>query len=125
MIETENSKSTSVLVVDDNELLVEVITELVHSMPGMLLVGSATSGEGAIEMVREHMPHIVLLDYGMPGMNGLEVARLIKQISNKIKIIGMSVDDALPIVREFKQLGSQFVRKDMLVQKLPALLNGS
>lgn len=124
MTEPDSSKSTSVLVVDDNELLIDVITELVHSMPGMRLVGSATNGKSAIEMVREHTPHIVLLDYGMPEMNGLEVARLIKEISSRIKIIGMSVDDALPIVREFRQLGSQFVRKDMLVQNLPALLNG-
>lgn len=112
----------SVVVVDDNELLVEVIGELVEGLPGFVFAGGANDGMTAVETVTRCQPDFVLLDYSMPGLDGVEAARRIQLACPHTGIIGMSVDDAMAITEGFKALNVTFVRKDTIVQRLPDLL---
>jgi two-component system cell cycle response regulator len=66
-----------VLVVDDNFLNVKLLEELLKS--ASYEVATAMSGEAALEKLRQSRPDIVLLDVMMPGMDGYEVCRRIRQ----------------------------------------------
>lgn len=66
-----------VVIVDDEPLARERLRRLIEEFPGYDVVGEASNGEVALEVIREEEPDVVLLDVRMPTMDGLQTARLI------------------------------------------------
>jgi two-component system, LytTR family, response regulator AlgR len=66
-----------IVIVDDEPLARERLRRLVLEFPGYEVIGEAGDGESALKLVRELQPDVVLLDIRMPGMDGLQVARLL------------------------------------------------
>jgi DNA-binding NarL/FixJ family response regulator len=62
------------LVVDDSEVFLQLMRDVVTQTPGFEVVGDATSGTRALELVASLAPEFVLLDWRMPGMDGVETA---------------------------------------------------
>src|SRR5579863_3351619 len=86
------SKSgASILVVDDERAIVRALQRALKAHGYAVL--TASSGEEAVEMVTKQRPDLVLLDLLMPGMNGLDVCRQVRVMSN-VPIIVLSVKDA-------------------------------
>jgi CheY-like chemotaxis protein len=81
-----------VLVVDDSEVFQQVGASLVAEAQSLRLVGVAASGEEAIELLPELKPDLVLLDVQMPGLGGLETARIIGRDSPQTVVILVSAD---------------------------------
>jgi two-component system phosphate regulon response regulator PhoB len=73
-----------ILVVDDEEDIVELLR--FNLLREGFQVSSATSGEEALSLVRSEMPHLILLDLMLPGIDGLEVARRLKNNPNTANI---------------------------------------
>src|SRR5262249_44159820 len=80
----------SVLCIEDSELNMVVVQRIVESRSWNLI--SATSGEEGLELARQHQPNVILVDMVLPGMDGLETARHLKQDSslNTIPIIAVT-----------------------------------
>jgi DNA-binding NarL/FixJ family response regulator len=76
-----------VLVADDHELIRDGIEAMIDSAPDIEVVGKVATGEDAINMARSVKPDVVLMDIIMPGMNGIEAARWIKEFDAAIRII--------------------------------------
>jgi two-component system, NarL family, invasion response regulator UvrY len=68
----------SVLVVDDQPIFLRAVRQLIDATAGMFVVGEATRGEEAIELVQKLQPDLVLMDVCMPGLGGIQAAREIK-----------------------------------------------
>ena len=66
-----------VLVVDDTDHVRRMLTTMLN-LDGFEVVGGASDGNGAVERTTELEPDVVVIDYKMPGMDGLETARRIK-----------------------------------------------
>ena len=66
-----------ILIVDDSTPVRRALRTCLELTPDWEVCGEAESGQAGIEMVRSSKPDVVLLDYAMPGMNGLEAARQI------------------------------------------------
>jgi CheY-like chemotaxis protein len=81
-----------VLVVDDSEIFQQVGASLVSEARGLHLVGVAASGEEAIRLLPELKPDLVLLDIHMPGIGGLEAARVIRRESPQTVVVLVSAD---------------------------------
>lgn len=93
-----------ILIVDDQNgirvLLVEVFSvEGYHTF-------QASNGKLALEIVRKESPDLVLLDMKIPGMDGLDILKHIKQIDPSIKVIMMTAYGELDMIKEATDLGA-------------------
>ncbi len=67
---------------------------LLRLEPDFEVVGEASDGPAAIELTRDLLPDIVLMDVSLPGMDGIEATRIIHREHPEIRIIGLSTFDA-------------------------------
>ncbi|WP_027091868.1 response regulator [Cohnella thermotolerans] len=66
----------------------------------------AANGRAALEIVRNHAPDLVLLDMKIPGMDGLEILKKIKEMNREIKVIMMTAYGELDMIKEATDLGA-------------------
>jgi DNA-binding NarL/FixJ family response regulator len=97
-----------VLVVDDHKDW----RSYVHSLFLMRaecwqIICEASDGLEAIRKAQELQPHVILLDVGLPKLNGIEAARRIRQLSPNSKIIFLSQEDSPDVVQEALSTGAQ------------------
>lgn len=93
-----------VLVVDDEPEAVELLVEFLASKGYEVL--TATSGEEALQRVKEDRPHLVLLDIRMPKMNGIEVLRRIREIDPEMGVIMVTAVNEEDVGRKALELGA-------------------
>ena len=79
-----------ILVADDNQMVRDAVIELLSSEPNWEVCGEAKDGSEALRKTRQLLPDLILIDVSMPGVNGLEVTRLIRKEVPQIKILVMS-----------------------------------
>ncbi|MCA9925125.1 MAG: response regulator transcription factor, partial [Anaerolineales bacterium] len=79
------------LLVDDHGVVRSGLRMLLEAEPDMEIVGEATSGQEAIELVQLKKPHIVLMDVQMPGINGIEATREIKRLSPETAVLTLTM----------------------------------
>ncbi len=79
--------SIRVVLVEDNQIFREALELLLALQPGVVVIASIDNGSSAAAVVRELQPDVVLLDYRLPGMNGLEVTREIRAGSPGVSVV--------------------------------------
>ena len=84
-----------ILVVDDNSEFLESVVRVLSSDQHLEIVGRAHSGREALEQVARLQPDLVLMDWTMPEMNGLEVTRQLKAQPDAPLIIMLTLHDTL------------------------------
>ncbi len=82
-----------VLLVDDHELFRNGVGRLLKIESGLEVIGEAKDGQEAIEFTQKHNPDVILMDIGLPGINGIEATRVIHKQHPEICIIGLSMYD--------------------------------
>ena len=95
-----------ILIVDDNERIRRGVMDILASKKNWNVCGEARDGTEAIWKARELLPDLILLDIGIPGLNGLEAARLLRQEIANTKILLMSQYDPLPLLPGAIQAGA-------------------
>jgi two-component system response regulator NreC len=93
-------------IVDDNERIRRGVMDILASKKNWNVCGEARDGTEAIRKARELLPDLILLDISMPGLNGLEAARLLRQEIANTKILLMSQYDPLPLLPGAMQAGA-------------------
>ncbi|WP_323752290.1 UvrY/SirA/GacA family response regulator transcription factor [Marinobacter sp.] len=108
-----------VLVVDDHELVRSGITRMLADNPDLDVIGQASSGEDAIDFVRNARPDIVLMDIRMPGIGGLEATRRIIRLDDSIRIIVVTAcaDDPYP-ARVMQSGAAAYITKGADIQEM-------
>jgi DNA-binding NarL/FixJ family response regulator len=111
MTETEH---ITVLIVDDHAIVREGIRSFFASQPDCRVVGEAESGEAAVRIATELVPDIILMDLVMPGMNGVEATRRLKQVSPRSQVIALtSFHDDAHIFSALRAGALSYVLKDI------------
>lgn len=81
------SETITVLLVDDHEVVRQGVRAFLQTQPDIEVIGEADSGETAVTLVTDLAPDVVLMDLIMPGIDGVQATRQIKQISPRSQII--------------------------------------
>jgi DNA-binding NarL/FixJ family response regulator len=103
-----------VMVVDDHAIVREGLKSLIGLDEKLYVVAEASSSMECLDKIDEHMPDIVLMDLKMPGVNGIEATRLIKERHSKIKVILLTnYDDEAYVVEAIKSGADGYVLKDV------------
>jgi len=109
-----------VLVVDDHEPWRAVVRRLLNDR---CVVGEAKDGCEAVDLAATRQPDVVLLDVGMPGINGMQTALLIRQVAPSAKIVFLSVTGDRALIEHAFQIGAQgYVLKTDACRELAAAI---
>jgi DNA-binding NarL/FixJ family response regulator len=101
-----------ILIADDHEVAREGIRALLEGHPGWEVCAEAKDGREAVEFACKTNPDLILLDIGMPNLNGLEAARQILAASPDVPILIVTMLDSNQVVREVLRAGARgFVLK--------------
>lgn len=116
---------TKVLLVDDHPIVRTGIRNLLERAAEINVVGEASDGYEALELVEKLMPDVVLLDMEMPGMNGKEVAVRLKQASSPVKILVLSAHDDRQYIQELLANGaSGYLTKEEVPEAIIEAVRG-
>ena len=112
-----------ILVVDDHAVTRKTICGLLRSEPDFDVVCDATNGTDAVERAKNLQPDVVVLDINMPGMNGLEAARHIKDAAPSAEILFLSQHTELETIRQAFHVGGRgyVVKSDAAKELVPAV----
>ncbi len=101
-----------ILVADDHEVVRRGLATLLQSREGWEICGEAKDGREAVEMARQLKPDVVVLDIGMPNLNGLAATRQLTQQNPQQKVIVLTITDSDQVIREALDAGARgFVLK--------------
>jgi NarL family two-component system response regulator LiaR len=115
---------TSILIADDHEVVRNGIRSYLETIPDFQVVGESASGEETLAMVSELIPDIVLLDLIMPGMDGIETTRRVKQVSPRSQVVVLtSYHEDVHIFPALKAGAISYILKDMKMEKLVEVLH--
>jgi DNA-binding NarL/FixJ family response regulator len=95
-----------ILVVEDHVPFRDFICSILGKRAEWQVIGEVCNGLDAVHTAQELQPNLVLLDIGLPGLNGIEVARRICKLAPSAKIVFLSQESSIDIVREALSFGA-------------------
>jgi DNA-binding NarL/FixJ family response regulator len=95
-----------ILVVEDCLLFREWIHSMLKTRADLVVLAKASDGVEAVQKSKELKPDLILLDLGLPKLNGIEAARQIRKVAPKSKIIFLSLETSSDIVLEAIRSGA-------------------
>lgn len=99
-------KLVRILVVDDFEPFRRFVCSTLGQRPDWQIVGEASNGLEAVQKAEELQPHLIVLDIGLPGLHGIEVARRIRCLSPKSRIIFATQESSVDVMQEALSIGA-------------------
>jgi len=96
-----------ILVADDHEVVRRGLCALLQSRPEWEICGEAADGREAVEKSQSLKPEVVIIDIGMPTLNGLEATRQILKANPQIKVLVLTLHDSDQMIREVLDAGAR------------------
>jgi DNA-binding NarL/FixJ family response regulator len=110
-------KKTRVILADDHPLLMDALKNLLE--PEFEIVGTFTDGQSLVASAPKLDPNVIVLDIGMPTLNGLNAGERLKKLMPKVKLIFLTMNQDKDIAREAFRLGaSGYVLKNGAASEL-------
>jgi len=124
-----NDAVKRILIADDHEVVRSGLRAIIETCSNWIVSGEATNGEQAIALALETRPDIIIVDYSMPLMNGLEVSRRIKTLHLRSEVLILTMHENEEILTEALLAGVRgFLFKSdarkHLISAIEALLDG-
>lgn len=115
--------SNNVLIIDDSILIQKALTKLIGQNKDFCVVAAVSTGEEAIRLCKEQKPDLVFIDVMLPGMDGLETSRNIKNISPDTDICIISAYQSIKLMKEAFGLNIKaYLNKPFSAEEIHAIL---
>ena len=113
--------SLRILIADDHEVVRRGLAALLQQQPDWQVCGEAGDGREAVEKAQQLQPDVVILDIGMPSLNGLEATRQMLKANPKARILILTLHDSDQMVRDVLNAGARgFLLKSDAASELVA-----
>jgi len=96
-----------IFLADDHEVVRSGIRSVLNTQPGWEICGEASNGREAVEKVATLKPDVIVIDIGMPELNGLEATRQIIKNQETAKVLVLTVHESHQVVREVLDAGAR------------------
>jgi DNA-binding NarL/FixJ family response regulator len=111
--------SVRILLADDHKIVRDGLRALIERQPGLEVAGEAENGRAAVELTRQVSPDAVVMDVGMPDLNGIEATRQIVAEGAGVRVIALSMHSDRRFVTEMLRAGaSGYLLKDCAFEEL-------
>jgi DNA-binding NarL/FixJ family response regulator len=121
-------KAARILIADDHDIVREGLRRLLQPETDWTICGEAATGREAVEKAKTQRPHVVVMDFSMPELNGLEATRQIREALPGTEVLVLTMHDSEQLAQEILGAGARgFVLKTnakaQLVRAVKALLD--
>jgi DNA-binding NarL/FixJ family response regulator len=115
--------SVKIILADDHRIMREGLRALLEREAGIEVIAEADNGRKTVELSRELNPDVVVIDIGMPDLNGIDATRQIVSEAPAVKVIALSMHSDRKFVREMLSAGaSGYLLKDSAFEELGTAL---
>jgi DNA-binding NarL/FixJ family response regulator len=117
-------KASGILIADDFKPWRSAVCSILKTQPELHVMAEAVDGLEAVKKAKELKPDLILLDIGLPLLNGIKAAELISEVSPTSKILFLSgIDDEEVVQAALSVGGSRYIRKlNAATDLIPAVL---
>lgn len=95
-----------VVIAEDHEVYRMGLRLIIEDMPGYTLCGEAATGDEVLEVVRQHAPDLLIVDYAMPGMTGLDVIYALRRRHIPTRVLALTAIQSTAILAELLSAGA-------------------
>jgi DNA-binding NarL/FixJ family response regulator len=115
-----------ILLVDDQALFRESLALLLTSQPDLLVVGEASNGDAALDLVATARPHVVLMDLRMPILDGVAATRQLRAAHPEVQVIALTTfDDDADVLAALRAGAIGYLLKDVSGETLYAAIRAA
>ena len=94
------------MIVEDNKVFREALELLLGLRQDLVVVVSVSDGEEAVPACREHKPDVALMDYRLPGLDGVEATRALKEACPKVAVVALTASANREEMKALKEAGA-------------------
>lgn len=115
-------KSTRTIIVDDNPGFRKILRRVLRSYPFIEIVGEAENGEVTLDRVKTLEPDLVTVDINLPGMDGFELARMLRKSYPGTRVIFITLNGNPAFRKAAARMGCPYVTKMALLEDLSPVM---
>ena len=98
-------KEIIVTLVDDHPVVLAGVRALLEATPDIRIVGEATTGAGALQIIRDKRPDVAVIDISLPDLNGIELAKKLQSACPDVKVLALTVHEDASYLQLLLQFG--------------------
>ena len=113
-----------IVIVEDNKVFREALELLLGLRSDLEVVASVADGEEAVPAVEKHKPHVVLMDYRLPGLDGIEATRALRSAYPTIAVVALTASANREEMRALREAGAvATLTKDTELEEIVAAIH--